>query len=168
MESVTINTIIPEKKYDCIVLDLDGTLIASSHKNRGDGIFTTYLDYDGSVDTVWIHKRPGFDLFLETCFKLYTVGVWSMGQPDYVDAVVKLFPRSPAFIYNWTHCDRDSTRVFKRLEQIPCSGNILMVDDKLDILEISDRIDTLIVPEWIPQQHGDNILLDLINQLQTS
>lgn len=161
-----MDIVIPNKQYDCIVLDLDGTLVVSSHKNRGNGILTTYTDCDGSIDTIWIHKRPGLDLFLEQCFKLYTVGVWSMGQPEYVNAVVSLFPQPPAFIYNWTHCDRDPHRVFKRLDQIPHSGTILMIDDKADILEISDRVDTLIVPEWVPRCSDDNILLDLIDQLQ--
>jgi hypothetical protein len=158
----------PIKKYDCIVLDLDGTLVDSTYKNRGNGILIKYSDYSGDPDTIWVHKRPGFDNFLEICFKLFTVGVWSMGQPSYVEAIVKLFPQPPAFIYNWTHCDRDSNRVYKRLKEIPYDGNILMIDDKADILELCDRVDTLIVPEWNPRCADDTILSVLAHKLQIS
>lgn len=92
-----INT---KSKYDCIVLDLDGSLVCSRSKNLGNGEKITFMNSYGEEEIMWVHKRPGFDMFLQTCFELSTVGVWSMGQPGYVEAVVSLFPQRPTFVYN--------------------------------------------------------------------
>lgn len=151
--------------YDCIVLDLDGTLVYSSEKKRGEAKSISFKDSCGDQSKVWIHKRPGFDAFLQKCFEQCDVGVWSMGQPGYVDAVVSLFPRRPVFVYNWCNCDREGGRIFKRLSSIPHMGNILMVDDKMDILESCDRVRTIIVPEWTPKQSNDTALIDLAAKL---
>lgn len=151
--------------YDCIVLDLDGTLVHSSKKKRSNAISLSFDDSCGDHSQMWISKRPGFDIFLQKCFDQYDVGVWSMGQPGYVEAVVSLFPYRPRFVYNWCNCDRQNGRIFKRLSSIPHSGNILMVDDKSDVLEASERVQTIIVPEWTPKYKNDTVLFDLSSKL---
>lgn len=151
--------------YDCIVFDLDGTLVFSSQKCKGIAQRISFKDMHGDDMELWIHKRPGFDEILNKCFESMIVGVWSMGQPGYVEAVISLFPQKPAFVYNWCDCDRAKGKIFKRLENIPHRGNILMVDDKIDVLETCERVDTHIVPEWYPRNHGDKTLYDLANLL---
>lgn len=150
------------KRYDCIVLDLDGSLICSSETNRGNGHQISFINSYGEEDRIWVHKRPGFDIFLKTCFELSTVGVWSMGQPGYVEAVVSLFPQRPSFVYNWCNCDREPGRIFKKLDSIPHQGSIVMIDDKRDTLQEACRVDTIIVPEWTPRQKKDRTLYHII------
>ncbi|CAH6420863.1 NLI interacting factor phosphatase [uncultured virus] len=152
-------------RYDCVVLDLDGSLVYSSDENEGDGLCIKYIDSDGEPSEIWVHKRPGFDEFLVKCFEKATVGVWSMGQPGYVEAVVALFPQRPLFVYNWCNCDRSPGRIFKRLNNIPYIGNIVMVDDCPDILEESERVDTLIIPEWSPDELDDRALYEIMCKL---
>jgi TFIIF-interacting CTD phosphatase-like protein len=82
------------KKYDCIVLDLDGTLVYTSKKDKGDGVRMTFCNMYDEDEERWVHKRPGFEKFINHCFAVADVGVWSMAQPGYVDAVVKLFPQN--------------------------------------------------------------------------
>ena len=151
--------------YECIVLDLDGTLVFSSERPKGIANNVSFKDMHGDSMELWIHKRPGFDIFLRKCFESAVVGVWSMGQPGYVEAVVSLFPQKPAFVYSWCDCDRDSRRpqakIFKRLNNIPHRGKIIMIDDKTDILEMCDRVNTFIVPEWHPRNTNDTTLHDL-------
>lgn len=154
-----------KSSHSCIVLDLDGTLVFSSKKKQGIADNVTFNSSSGESKQIWVHKRPGFDAFLQACFEHSEVGVWSMGQPGYVEAVVSLFPRRPSFVYNWCDCDRNGGRVFKRLSNIPHAGNILMVDDKSDTLEICDGVQTIIVPEWTPKSKGDTVLPDLAFQL---
>jgi hypothetical protein len=153
-------------KYDCIVLDLDGTLVYASDKKKGDAENITFNDMHGDPMNLWVHKRPGFDTFLRECFRsTSTVGVWSMGQPGYVNAVVSLFPQQPAFVYNWCDCDRDIRRsngiIFKKLDNIPHNGKVIMIDDSKNVLETCDRINTFIVSEWHPRNTDDTVLSDL-------
>jgi TFIIF-interacting CTD phosphatase-like protein len=151
------------KSYDCIVLDLDGTLVYTSEDKEGDAIDISFNDYHGDTIKMWVHKRPGVDEFLRECFNHVKVGVWSMGQSGYVNAVVKeLFPETPIFVYNWWDCDRKDGKIFKRLNNIPYNGNILMIDDKTDILEMCERINTFIVPEWQADEYEDTVLYDLV------
>ena len=156
-----------EAKYECIVLDLDGSLVCSRDKNYGTGEKITFTNVYGENETTWVHKRPGFDIFLKKCFELGNVGVWSMGQPGYVNAIVKLFPEQPIFVYNWRNCDREPGRIFKKLDAIPYNGSIVMIDDKTDTLEKSSRVDVIIIPEWHPKQKKDKTLYQLIEVLQT-
>lgn len=146
---------------DCIVFDLDGTLIYSAKKPKGKAEKIEFLDMHGDPMILWVHKRPGFDKFLEACFNSSVVGVWSMGQPGYVNAVVNLFPQKPAFIYNWCNCDRAQGKIFKRLNNIPYSGRILMVEDDKAKLEQCDRVTTIILPEWHPKHNQDTALYNL-------
>lgn len=154
-----------KSKYDCIVLDLDGSLVCSRSKNLGSGEKITFMNSYGEEEIMWVHKRPGFDMFLQTCFELSTVGVWSMGQPGYVEAIVSLFPQRPKFVYNWCNCDREPGRIFKRLDSIPYKGSIVMIDDKRDTLREADRVTTVIIPEWHPRQDKDRTLYNLIPTL---
>jgi hypothetical protein len=167
MESTgNLDTNIPAKSiYDCIVLDLDGTLVYSSKKDKGQGEKIVFKDMHSDDMELFVHKRPGFEKFIRKCFETTTVGVFSMGQAGYVEAVVSLFPQRPAFVYNWCDCDRAKGKIFKRLNSIPHQGKIIMIDDKLDILEICERVETRIVPEWNIKDQGDTVLYDLISQL---
>ena len=158
-------SLVRKSLYDCIVLDLDGTLVFASSKKKGIAESISFKDMHGDTMMMWLHKRPGFDLFLKKCFESAIVGVWSMGQSGYVEAVVSLFPQRPAFVYNWCHCDRDFRRpngkIFKRLRNIPHEGKIIMIDDRTDVLEMCDRVNTYIVPEWHPRDKDDTTLYDL-------
>lgn len=154
--------------YDCIVLDLDGSLVHSSYKNYGSGVKTSFTDCYGEISHIWVHKRPGFDIFLDKCFEKSVVGVWSMGQPGYVDAIVNLFPRRPHFVYNWCNCDRKPGRIFKRLDSIPHHGSILMIDDNKALLEETPRVSTLIIPKWHPRQPDDKVLYDLASSFPST
>lgn len=152
--------------YDCVVLDLDGTLVHSAKRNKtGTAQRISFPDMHGDPTELWVHKRPGFDFFLQSCFKSTTVGVWSRGQPGYVDAVVGLFPQKPAFVYNWCHCDRARGKIFKRLNNIPHSGRTVMVEDEVESLELCDRIATIIIPEWDPKAADDKELYQLSARL---
>jgi len=93
------------------------------------------------------------------------VGVWSMEQPEYVNAIISLFPQKPVFVYNWCNCDRENGKIFKSLDNIPFEGKILMIDDQKECLEICERVDTYIVPEWHPRYQDDVVLYHLLSKL---
>lgn len=151
--------------YDCIVLDLDGTLVATTENPHESGELLHFKDMHGDPATIWLHKRPGFDDFIRQCFDRTVVGVWSMGQPGYVEAVVSLFPQKPKFVFNWWNCDRAKGKIFKRLNNIPHPGRAIMVDDKTITLEMCERVTAVTVPEWTPDQVSDTVLSELSQRL---
>ena len=150
-------------RYNYIILDLDASLIHACRERNPDASYisfsTTSSDY---ICEYWVHKRPGFDLFLETCFKYANVGVWSTGTKEYVDAVVSLFPETPELIYSRNDCDMDNGVRVKILDKIPYKGKIVMIDDRSDVLKKTDRIDTIVIPPWDYAQKDDRILYHLL------
>jgi len=157
------NSIYRSGRYECIVLDLDGSLIHASDENFGDGIEISFINSMGEKENTWVHKRPGLDKFLETCFEHSVVGVWSRGKAGYVEGVVGLFPEKPMFIYNRDNCSGGNGNGKKKLKKIPYRGSIVMIDDRSDVLRKTDRVDTIIIPKWHPKQKTvDTILYNLL------
>ncbi len=151
--------------YDCVVLDIDQTLVYTTMENYTERcIKMDILGMHGENMEVFVQKRPGLDKFLNHCFEHCKVGVWSAGQPSYVESIVNtFFPQTPIFVYNWCHCNRDSKRlgsmVFKKLEHIPYVGKILMIDDRMTVLDVCDRVDTYIITPWEPYSDDEDMEL---------
>lgn len=164
-ESHTYDELPSEISVDCVTIDLDGTLVHSDSKKRGRADLIVFKNIHGDDESLWVHKRPGFDIFLKRCFEIGDVGVWSMGQPNYVDAIIKLFPQRPKFVYNFRDCDRESGKIIKCLDNIPHTGKIVMVDDQIGRLKCCDRVDTIIVSEWRPHKVHDDTLYKLTERL---
>lgn len=164
-EQYTYDELPSEISVDCITIDLDGTLVHSDSKKRGQADLIVFKDIHGDDESLWVHKRPGFDIFLKRCFEIGDVGVWSMGQPNYVEAIIKLFPQRPKFVYNFRDCDRESGKIIKCLDNIPHTGKIVMVDDQIGRLKCCERVDTIIVSEWRPHKVHDNTLYKLAERL---
>ena len=151
--------------YSCFVFDLDDTLIRATSRPKYNAVEVEYKSMIGEKEKIWINKRPGFEKILEKCFEIGTVGVWSMGQPGYVESVVKLFPKKPDFIYNWTNCDRDGSHIYKNLDMIPNNGKILMIDDSPHKLAFSNpNIHVLPIARWRKFSPEDQHLFDILNE----
>lgn len=149
-----------------IVLDLDGTLVFSSEKKKGEAIQIKFKDRHGDNIELYLHKRPGFDEFLNKCFSCGNVGVYSMGQEGYVEAVISLFPKRPEFVYSWWNCDRKNGKIIKNLNKIPFSENIIMIDDKPELIECNSNVKMIIVDEWKPKNNNDITLYKLTTELK--
>lgn len=153
--------------YDCVVLDIDQTLVFTSKNSQPQSKTIVFDTLEGDTVTMWSKPRPGLSQFLNYCFEYCDVGVWSAGQSGYVNAIIdSFFPHKPKFIYNWNHCSRNKHRVggmiYKNLDDIPHHGKILMIDDHLFGLECCDRVDTYIIPQWDPSMTDDYALYKLI------
>ena len=127
-------------------------------------------------------NRPYLDKFMEFIFQHFNVGVWSIGQPGYVNSMVDHLFKSkgyqPLFVNNFTHCRRcyDPISFTKPLEESPCKSG-LIIDDNLDV--VSEGDDYIIVSEFDMIYGDEDIellnemrllndieLLDLIDQLE--
>ncbi|GAG20380.1 unnamed protein product, partial [marine sediment metagenome] len=145
------------------VLDIDGTLSLTvdddEYNDLGEDIkkyFSkiTYKPFENKDITsdAWVMKRPYLDDFLDYIFEHFNVGVWSIGQPGYVNEIVKylLFDQGhqPAFIYNFTNCHRcyDPIRFTKPLNKCPSKGYGIIIEDQLDVISEGDEY--ILIPEF--------------------
>lgn len=133
-----------------IILDLDETLISSSsHCPTVPSIKVNFWSVEANENRiVWVVKRPGLDQFLDYLLSNHNVGVWSAGQPPYVEAIVAaIFPKRPDFVHNWTHCYRNKGKIYKPLDKamVKIVGPYLLIEDKVENAQEDDLANTIIV-----------------------
>ena len=170
-----------------IILDIDGTLSLTIDEDEYQDlsediqqcfnkiIYKKYENKDITSDA-WVMIRPYLDEFMDFIFKHFNVGVWSIGQPGYVNTMVNHLFKSkgyqPLFVNNFTHCRRcyDPIRFTKPLEESPGKGG-LIIDDNQDV--VSEGDDYIIVSEFDMIYGDPDIellndieLLDLMDQLE--
>ena len=147
-----------------LVLDLDEMLVTTRHSQRSaekTGLKfhkIIFASFDRVLEeTIYLVERPGLAEFLDFCFENFNVGVWSAGQPEYVKKVVKtIFPRTPFFVYDWTHCTRKGPCVYKRLCDCPFPyEKTFLLDDTETITEEKNRL--IHVPKFRGKR-TDNVL----------
>ena len=143
-----------ERNEKWIVLDIDGTLSMTIDTDEYNSLESNIQKYFSKIvyepyqnkditREAWVMPRPHLSEFLNYCFEHYHVGIWSIGQPSYVSAVVKyLFTDyEPIFIYNFTNCERnfkDGIRFTKPLSKSPAKGGII-IEDNLDVVDHLDK-----------------------------
>jgi len=74
----------------CLVLDLDETLVHSSFKPIPNPDFVIPVEIDGTVHHVYVLKRPGVDDFLLRIGKLFEVVVFTASLAKYADPLLDL------------------------------------------------------------------------------
>ncbi len=189
-----------EQEKPWIVFDIDGTLSMTLDQEDFESLEFNEKQYFQPIEyeslgkkqiTVWVMIRPHLKVLLEFAFKNYQVGVWSIGQPNYVNSIVQhlFFDNGfkPEFVYNFTHCYRDyepHLRFYKPLSKSPAKGGIL-IEDSPEVVDFQDehiiiqRFDIFPPDNTTDSEEssesdriefdlliGDNILLSLIKILK--
>ena len=99
----------------CIVLDLDETLVHSSFKPVPNPDCIIPVEIESIVHHVYVRKRPGVDKFLKRCGELFEIVVYTASLSKYADPLLdKLDIQrcwSPPFqtalcFLQWTLCER--------------------------------------------------------------
>lgn len=118
-----------------LIFDLDETLVHAT---------TTPLDIpeDFRYDQYFVYKRPFLAEFLTSLSAVFSLGIWSAADDDYVTAIVQqIQPPDVHFEITWgrSRCSRRRDELFdeyyyeKRLSKLKKKGfaleNILIVDD---------------------------------------
>jgi len=85
---------IPEDRgKQCLVLDLDETLVHSSFKPIANADFIIPVEIEDQVHQVYVVKRPGVDHFLKVCGKLFEIVVFTASLAKYADPVLDLLDK---------------------------------------------------------------------------
>jgi TFIIF-interacting CTD phosphatase-like protein len=190
-----------EKNIDkCIILDLDETLVSTQTEDSSffklglhtdpkyrDALNQCYYFYfenwgtsSGVSETMWGIKRPNLEEFLNLCFQYFTIViVWSAGQKEYVDKIVKeIFRntiRKPDMVFSWEHVhhpnpqdsdtfDKSISHLQKHIDSMYPKfsnrvnvENTIVVDDKLDNFKFNED-NGVLIPRYKPKLTYKGIL----------
>jgi hypothetical protein len=101
-----------------VVLDLNGTLVDSTHHRRH-----TTEPPDARARSKFVYFRPLMREFLQWLFSVADVAVWSSNEPQNVRALVELVftPEQRSrlvFVWNRTHCDPDASSAYATVKPL--------------------------------------------------
>jgi RNA polymerase II subunit A small phosphatase-like protein len=74
----------------CLVLDLDETLVHSSFKPVPNPDYVIPVEIEGKTHHVYVLKRPGVEEFLERLGKLYEIVIFTASLAKYADPLLDL------------------------------------------------------------------------------
>jgi Dullard-like phosphatase family protein len=123
-----------------LILDLDETLIyASEQALERTPDFTLF---ESTHHPYFIYKRPHLETFLNFCFSVFKVAIWTSSSKDYASGIVEnILPDSqkPAFVWARDRCtyrrspDTYELEWLKDLAKVKRRGynleHIIMIDD---------------------------------------
>jgi TFIIF-interacting CTD phosphatase-like protein len=162
-------------KKNLLLLDLDGTLMTSMTSHTPcipDFIYR----HQGTV-FYKVFNRPFLNVFLDKCFELYNVGIWTASHKDYAEYISKKilgqrFDELSLFIHGRESLF-DGMKSIYQLSQIPpqnLSGvklsdyNIVLLDNE----EFNyNRLHSVEISTYIPSvSHLDSSLLDSLDNIK--
>ncbi|CAL8312786.1 unnamed protein product [Merluccius merluccius] len=82
---------------NCVVIDLDETLVHSSFKPIGNADFIVPVEIDGTVHQVYVLKRPHVDEFLQRMGELFECVLFTASLAKYADPVADLLDQWGVF-----------------------------------------------------------------------
>jgi len=164
-----------------LIFDIDGTLLYSCDNNNKDITLTSdtinlhFLSFDNTdFINISVIKRPGLDELLDYVTRFFNVAIWSVGQPNYVNEVVKILFKNktpPKFVYNWTNCHRqflnNTVKITKPLSSTPApKDKTLIIDDSLEVIDDDDLDNVIIMKRYEYPNPKDKELRKLKNCLE--
>lgn len=123
-----------------IILDIDHTLVHAQILNNNN-----YFKGDFRVGRYIVCKRPYVDNFIKWCFENFSgVIVWSAGDKNYVEGIVKhLFrtPYKPMMVLTRINC---KTKYYHK--------DVAILDDKLKLFSINLNTSNIFFVDDIPHR----------------
>jgi TFIIF-interacting CTD phosphatase-like protein len=133
------------KTRKLLVLDLDETLMFAS-------VFRLPTVADFRLGLAQAVRRPGLDAFLDRCFSLFQVAIWTSATAEYAaDALSQLLPANAdlAFVWSREKCYRETDHVL---------GDQYWVKDASLLTETGFALESLLVLDdeprsWVSHLH---------------
>ncbi|XP_038074410.1 CTD small phosphatase-like protein isoform X1 [Patiria miniata] len=148
---------------NCIVIDLDETLVHSSFKPISNADFIVPVEIDGTVHQVYVLKRPHVDEFLKRMGELYECVLFTASLAKYADPVADLLDKSSVFrsrlfrescVFHRGNYIKDLSRLGRKLERI-------IIVDNSPASYIFHQDNAIPVSSWFDDM-GDRELLDVL------
>ena len=158
------------EKKKLLVLDIDGTLIYSvpGYKQLED------YDFDILDNEFKIKMRPNLLKFLEKCYELFDIAIWTAATKNYAEAIVEnIFIKKPEFVFHKDHCTfisqgsySDDKITIKDLKKIKSHNikDIIILDDNEETFGLNKE-NGIYIKEFLGELN-DNELLKIIEKLE--
>ncbi|XP_051538561.1 CTD small phosphatase-like protein isoform X1 [Myxocyprinus asiaticus] len=123
LPEVTIN----DYGKNCVVIDLDETLVHSSFKPISNADFIVPVEIDGTVHQVYVLKRPHVDEFLQKMGELFECVLFTASLAKYADPVADLLDQWGVFrarlfrescVFHRGNYVKDLSRLGRELNQV--------------------------------------------------
>ncbi|XP_033113794.1 carboxy-terminal domain RNA polymerase II polypeptide A small phosphatase 1-like isoform X2 [Anneissia japonica] len=156
-----------DMQKNCIVIDLDETLVHSSFKPVSNADFVVPVEIDGTVHQVYVLKRPFVDEFLQRMGELYECVLFTASLAKYADPVADLLDKSRIFrsrlfrescVFHRGNYIKDLSRLGRNLERI-------VIVDNSPASYIFHQDNAIPVVSWFDDV-SDTELLDIIPLLE--
>ncbi|XP_061660553.1 CTD (carboxy-terminal domain, RNA polymerase II, polypeptide A) small phosphatase-like a isoform X1 [Syngnathoides biaculeatus] len=117
---------------NCVVIDLDETLVHSSFKPISNADFIVPVEIDGTVHQVYVLKRPHVDQFLQRMGELFECVLFTASLAKYADPVADLLDQWGVFrarlfrescVFHRGNYVKDLSRLGREL------GKVIIVDN---------------------------------------
>ncbi|TRZ01849.1 hypothetical protein DNTS_007154 [Danionella cerebrum] len=112
---------------NCVVIDLDETLVHSSFKPISNADFIVPVEIDGTVHQVYVLKRPHVDAFLQKMGELFECVLFTASLAKYADPVADLLDQWGVFrarlfrescVFHRGNYVKDLSRLGRELNQV--------------------------------------------------
>ncbi|TNM96622.1 CTD (carboxy-terminal domain, RNA polymerase II, polypeptide A) small phosphatase-like a isoform X1 [Takifugu rubripes] len=152
---------------NCVVIDLDETLVHSSFKPIGNADFIVPVEIDGTVHQVYVLKRPHVDEFLQKMGELFECVLFTASLAKYADPVADLLDQWGVFrtrlfrescVFHRGNYVKDLSRLGRELERV-------IIVDNSPASYIFHPENAVPVQSWFDDM-TDTELLDLIPLLE--
>lgn len=151
-----------------LVLDLDETLISSSHKHMSKHDIAVKVYIGGSYSNFFVKKRPHVDHFLETVSQWFELVIFTASLSIYANAVIdKLDPkRHINRRYYRQSCTHKSGSYIKDL-QVVCKdlSKVVIIDNSPAAYSINKE-NGIAIDDYVGNNAQDKSLLNLLPLLE--
>ncbi|XP_034024839.1 CTD (carboxy-terminal domain, RNA polymerase II, polypeptide A) small phosphatase-like a isoform X2 [Thalassophryne amazonica] len=148
---------------NCVVIDLDETLVHSSFKPISNADFIVPVEIDGTVHQVYVLKRPHVDEFLQKMGELFECVLFTASLAKYADPVADLLDQWGVFrerlfrescVFHRGNYVKDLSRLGRELSKV-------IIVDNSPASYIFHPENAVPVQSWFDDM-SDTELLDLI------
>ncbi|KAM8882379.1 CTD (carboxy-terminal domain, RNA polymerase II, polypeptide A) small phosphatase-like a isoform X1 [Synchiropus splendidus] len=148
---------------NCVVIDLDETLVHSSFKPISNADFIVPVEIDGTVHQVYVLKRPHVDEFLQKMGELFECVLFTASLAKYADPVADLLDQWSVFrarlfrescVFHRGNYVKDLSRLGRELSKV-------IIIDNSPASYIFHPENAVPVQSWFDDM-ADTELLDLI------
>ncbi|XP_072568261.1 CTD (carboxy-terminal domain, RNA polymerase II, polypeptide A) small phosphatase-like a isoform X1 [Paramormyrops kingsleyae] len=166
--SSPVKYLLPERNTsdygkNCVVIDLDETLVHSSFKPISNADFIVPVEIDGTVHQVYVLKRPHVDQFLQKMGELFECVLFTASLAKYADPVADLLDKWGVFqarlfrescVFHRGNYVKDLSRLGRELRRV-------IIVDNSPASYIFHPENAVAVQSWFDDM-TDTELLDLI------
>jgi TFIIF-interacting CTD phosphatase-like protein len=161
-------------KKNLLLLDLDGTLITSMTSDTP--CIHNFIYGHGSV-VFKVFNRPFLNVFLDNCFNLYNIGIWTASHKEYAKYISKKilgerFEDLSLFLYGRESLFNGVKSIYKLKSRSQHSSGVKLSDYNIVLLDNEEfnynRLHSVKISTYTPSRtYLDSSLLDSLDHIKS-